>query len=132
MYTCWDIVRGWRHTESIPSIHEPLPNINDLPALDSSSIPDLTNYQNLIIGGPTWGWTLSDPLITYLSQTDLEYKNILAYWTCVNTSYNYEYDFKRLLSKKANYLDGLEIDTTLCNDIQKLDAKLNSLLRLQI
>lgn len=126
MYPCWNIVRSWRGISSLPVQGQPLPNVNKLPDIDQS-FPNLDQYKNIILAGPVWGWTLSDPLITFLEENNLENKNIKAYWTTVSTDYNYEHDLMSLISNKANYQGGLCIDARLSDDPVELDTALNNL-----
>ncbi len=128
MYECWDVVKKFRGIKTaIPRHGEPLPDIEQLPAI-KGSLPDISNYRNIIIGGPVWGWTMADPIMTYLHQTDLSGKNIKAYWTCVNTDYNYEHDFRSLIPSDARYQGGLSIDASISDNPSKLRAALKQLL----
>lgn len=127
MYPCWDIVRKWRGVGSIPQHRQPLPDINKAPKL-KGPVPDLASYQRVIVGGPVWGWTMADPIMAFLNSTDLAGKDFYTYWTCVNTDYNYEDDFKELLSKGANYRKGLCIDAGISDNPERLDQSLNQLL----
>lgn len=128
MYDCWDVVRKFRHVQTaIPRHGEPLPAIDQLPGIQGD-LPDLTPYQNVIIGGPVWGWTMADPIMTYLSQADLDGKNVKAYWTCVNTAYNYESDLQSLLPANANYQGGLCIDASIADNPQQLRSALQQLI----
>lgn len=128
MYECWDVVRKFRDVKTaIPRHGEPLPNIDQLP-LVKGNLPDVSNYQNIIIGGPVWGWTMADPIMTYLSKADLSGKRVKAYWTCVNTDYNYEQDFKSLLSPNARYQGGLCIDAGISDNPVKLKTALKQFL----
>lgn len=128
MYGCWDIVRAWRNVGSIPNHREPLPNMDNLPTGIKNELPDLSNYENIIIGGPVWGWTMSDPIMAYLDQADLSGKNVLAYWTCVDTDYNYDHDLKTMLSNNSNYKGGLKIDSTIYSNVSRLDKSLDGLI----
>lgn len=128
MYDCWDVVRKFRHVNTtIPRHGEPLPDIKQLPPIQNN-LPDITNYQNIIIGGPVWGWTMADPIMTYLNESNLAGKNVKAYCTCVNTDYNYEHDFKSLLSPDANYQGGLCIDAGISDNPQRHKSALQQLI----
>ncbi|GAB5055791.1 hypothetical protein COSHB9_01780 [Companilactobacillus alimentarius] len=129
MYPCWGVVRSWRGVGSIPNHGEPLPNMDDLPTGIKNELPNLSSYDNIIIGGPVWGWTLSDPIMAYLTQADLSGKNIKAYWTCVDTDYNYENDLKEMLPEKSNYLAGLKIDSSIYGSKRRLDKVLDKLIK---
>lgn len=130
MYPCWEVVRRWRGVNAIPNHGEPLPNMNKLPGGIKNKLSEISSYENIIIGGPVWGWTLSDPIMAYLNGVDLSNKNIKAYWTCVNTDYNYENDIKEMLPEDSNYISGLKIDSSIYGNSQKLTKTLDKFLRL--
>ena len=127
MYSCWDIVRKWRGVGSIPKHGQPLPDISKAPQL-KGSLPDLAGYQRVLIGGPVWGWTMADPIMTFLTSANLSGKDVYAYWTCVNTDYNYEVDFKSLLPADAKYRKDLCIDSEISDNPEHLEQSLNQLL----
>lgn len=127
MSQCWNVVRKLRNIKTaIPRHGEPLPDISKLPSIETT--PAISKYQNIIIGGPVWGWTMSDPVMTYLSMNDLSDKNVKAYWTCVDTDYNYEHDLQTLLTSSTNYQGGLCINASLLDNPQRLQRALKQLL----
>ena len=128
MYPCWEIVRHWRGVAAIPNHGEPLPNMNDLPGGISNQLPDISNYDNIIIGGPVWGWTLSDPIMAFLNKADLADKNIKAYWTCVDTDYNYQDNLQQMLPNNSNFVAGLNINSGISGNRDELEQSLNGLI----
>lgn len=129
MYPCWEVVRHWRGVSAIPNHGESLPNMNNLPGGIKNKLLDISNYENIIISGPVWGWTLSDPIMSYLTQANLSGKNIKAYWTCVDTDYNYENDIEEMLPENSNYIKGLKIDSSIYGNSQKLSKTLDKFIR---
>lgn len=46
---------------------------NTYPGL-TNTIPDLSIYDTIIVGGPVWGMTLANPVITFMRNVNLEGK----------------------------------------------------------
>ena len=46
-----------------------------LPEL-KGKLPDITPYKTVIIGGPVWGQTLSNPVLSFMRQTDFSSRGL--------------------------------------------------------
>jgi len=67
-----------------------------LPTL-TNSLPDLTQYATILVGGPVWSGQVATPVRTFLSQLR-NYQGIVApFYTDAGTPDDYEADFKQLL-----------------------------------
>ena len=64
----------------------------ELPEL-TGVLPDLEEYDTILVGGPVWTYTVSTPLMSYLTQADFNNKNVAAFWTYTNDEGTYEEDF---------------------------------------
>ena len=53
---------------------------NDLPAL-SGTLPDLSSYDLILVGGPVWWYTVATPLMQFLAQSDFAGKKTAAFCT---------------------------------------------------
>lgn len=65
-----------------------------LPEL-SGQLPDLSGYDTIILGGPVWGLTLSNPLLAFIRQSDFKGKTISAFWTFYDHDEKYVQDVKK-------------------------------------
>lgn len=57
--------------------------------------PDLNGYDVVLLGGPVWGWTISNPMLAYIRQTDFAGKVVSAYWTFYDHDEKYEKDVEK-------------------------------------
>ncbi len=63
----------------------------DLPEL-TGVLPDLSEYELILVGGPVWSEKTAPPLVAYLSQTDFEGKAVAPFWTYNSNEGAYEED----------------------------------------
>lgn len=84
--------RKERETKNYPELKGTLPNIDD--------------YDFIIVGGPVWGSTTATPLKSFLEQIDFKGKTVAPYWTDDGMPGHYESDFGEE-AKNANVLDGM-------------------------
>lgn len=52
----------------------------NLPQL-TGELPDLENYDVILVGGPVWSEKAASPVVSYLSQTDFGGKTVAPFWT---------------------------------------------------
>lgn len=57
--------------------------------------PDLSGYDTIILGGPVWGLTLSNPLPAFIRQSDFKGKTVSAFWTFYDHDEKYAQDVKK-------------------------------------
>ena len=95
----------------------------ELPKL-KSDLPDISQYDVVLIGGPVWSRTVSTPIMSYLEQTDFDGKTVSAFWTDIGKKGNYEDDLVNLI-QNGNYRNGLEL--TDANEIS--DEEINDLFK---
>lgn len=81
----------------------------NLPEL-KGELPDITDYDTILIGGPVWSSTLASPVMTYLEKNDFTGKNVAAFWTDLGNEGNYKTDFAKQV-KGAKALEGLRIQS---------------------
>lgn len=103
--------QAWDQAQAETAAHQ-------LPGL-IGKLPDLTTYDQIILGGPVWGASLSNPLRAYLERTDFQGKSVAAFWTYYDHDENYQATLKTYL-KKAQYQGGLEVTMSLLRRPQKL------------
>jgi len=61
--------------------------------------PNLSVYDRVFIGGPTWSGVVSAPLVRYLRETDFRGKTVVSFWTAENSDgVQYRRDFAEQLA----------------------------------
>lgn len=77
----------------------------ELPEL-TGELPDLSEYDFILIGGPVWSEKAAPPLAAYLSQTDFGGKVVVPFWTYNSNEGAYEEDV-------TGYIQNAEIRNSL-------------------
>ena len=72
----------------------------------SNHLPNLSQYDTILIGGPTWGWSVSNPIRSYMRQTNLKGKKVASFWTYMDGAKNYDGKMRKL-AKGASYISGI-------------------------
>ncbi len=97
---------------------------NDLPKIIGEA-QDMSQYDTVIIGGPVWGQTLSNPIMVYLDQNDFADKKVSAFWTFVNHDENYENDFKNRLNG-GSYITGIGLSGSIRASESDMDSAISN------
>ncbi|KRK95919.1 hypothetical protein FD25_GL002379 [Levilactobacillus acidifarinae DSM 19394] len=107
MWKAWDQAQAETAADNLPTL--------------TGQLPDLSAYDQVILGGPVWGYTLSNPMRVYLQQTDFKGKNVAAFWTYYDHDEKYE---KTLTDNLANakYVGGLELTMSLMGNQNALET----------
>lgn len=106
MWAAWDVAKKEREE-------------NDLPVL-KSDYPDMSKYQRIMLGGPSWGFTLSNPLQSFLKKADFAGKPLYPWVTYYDHDEKYLSDLKQQLHN-GQVNDLLELTMGTLNDQTKLD-----------
>ncbi len=80
-------------------------NSGNLPELQGD-LPNIEDYDLIIVGGPVWSSTVSTPLMSFLEQMDFQGKTVAPYWTDDGMPGHYETDFEEQ-AQNANVVDGV-------------------------
>ncbi|VDG20449.1 flavodoxin family protein [Lactiplantibacillus mudanjiangensis] len=92
-------------------------NANQLPAL-TTELPDLNQYDLILVGGPVWGGTVSTPVRSFLTQLS-DFKGIVApFYTDAGTPGQYEADFKQLLPTVMTVRPGVSLTQPTSNTMK--------------
>lgn len=87
-------------------------------------LPDVTKYDQILIGTPVWNASMSNPTASYLEQTDFDGKTVAPFWTYITDEGSTEKDFKKR-SQNAQMADGLALDSPDGMSDEELDEALN-------
>ncbi len=85
-----------------------------------NAIPDLSIYDTIIVGGPVWGMTLANPVVTFMRNAKLEGKVVSSFWTFYDHDEKYDHAM-RDMSKGAHYITGLPLPRFITGNPKKLE-----------
>lgn len=98
-------------------------NAGKLPELEGA-LPEITDYDTVILGGPVWGQTISNPMLAYMRKTDFNGKTVSSFWTFYDHDENYNGDMKKE-AKGARVMDGLSLPRAITENPEKLERALD-------
>ncbi len=104
-----------------------LQELANLPKL-KTGYPEMDKYQRILFGGPFWGFTLANPLQSFLQKADFAGKPVYPWVTF------YDYDEKYLGDLKAQLHNGqvhdlLELTIGTLNNEHRLNQVLDEWLK---
>ncbi len=91
---------------------------NAYPVL-TDAVPNLSDYDTIIVGGPVWGMTLANPVVTFMRNVKLEGKTVSSFWTFYDHDEKYNHAM-RDMSKGAHYINGLPLPRFLTGNTKEL------------
>ena len=94
-------------------------NENNYPAL-TGELPDISGYDRIILGTGIWGYTMANPVISFIRAMDFTGKKMSAFWTFYDHDEKVNGDMKDVL-KGAEYVDGLPLPRSLTGSREKTD-----------
>lgn len=92
------------------------------------TMPDISQYDRVLIGTPVWNASMANPVLGYLQQTDFGGKTVAPFWTYVTDQGTTEKDFKSN-AKNARMAGGLPLRSAGSMTDTKLDQTLQAWLR---
>lgn len=93
-----------------------------LPAL-TTSLPDLSGYHRLLIGGPVWSGTVSTPVRELFATLPAFSGQLVPFYTDAGVAGQYEADFAKLAGDHAT-LPGLEMTAGELQDTATVQTKI--------
>lgn len=94
----------------------------------TGTLPDVTDYDRILIGTPVWNDSMSNPVSSYLQQTDFSGKLVAPFWTYITNQGTTEKDFARQIPH-GTVTDGLALRSANGMDDETLDSTLREWLR---
>lgn len=88
-------------------------------------LPGLAAYDVVLIGGPVWGFTLANPVVTFMRRMDFAGKKVSAFWTFYDHDEKYDDDMKAA-AKGAAYMTGLPLPRAKSSDPAWLASEMDS------
>ncbi len=94
----------------------------------ANSVSNITQYDTIFIGSPVWWFSVTPPVMSFLSQYDLKGKKVVPFCTCGS---NYGDFFKQFENacKGAKVLKGIDFTSSELNDMDKVKSKLGNWLK---
>lgn len=74
----------------------------------AGELPNLSEYDTILIGTPVWNDSMANPIIGYLEQTDFDGKTASLFWTYITNDGTTERDFSEQ-TQNAQITDGLAL-----------------------
>lgn len=94
-------------------------NENKYPTL-KGELPDISGYDRIILGTGIWGYTMANPVISFIHAMNFDGKKMSAFWTFYDHDEKVNQDMKDSL-KGAEYVDGLPLPRSLTGNREKTD-----------
>lgn len=94
----------------------------------TGTLPDVTDYDRILIGTPVWNDSMSNPVSSYLQQTDFSGTLVAPFWTYITNQGTTEKDFARQI-QHGTVADGLALRSANGMDDETLDSTLRDWLR---
>ena len=111
MWKAWDEAQIERANGTFPELKNELPNIS--------------KYDVILVGGGVWGYTLSNPVDSFMQKMDFQGKRVSAFWTFYDHDEKYNIDMKKK-TKNGKYIDGLPLPRSLISNNTKLNESIDN------
>ena len=90
---------------------------NKYPVL-KGELPDISGYDMIILGTGIWGYTMANPVTSFIRQMDFTGKKMSAFWTFYDHDEKVDGDMKECL-KNAEYVKGLPLPRSLTSSRER-------------
>lgn len=110
MWKAWDEAQAEMETDTYPDL--------------IGELPDVQAYDTIIVGGPVWGMTLANPVVTFMRNVNLKGKKVSAFWTYYDHDEKYDQAMMEF-SEGADYVSGLALPRSLTGNAKKTEDKMN-------
>lgn len=100
---------------------------NKYPAL-RGELPDISKYDTVIIGSGVWGFTLANPIFSFMRTMDFAGKKVSSFWTFYDHDEKYNNDM-RAETRNGTYKDGLALPRSLTADKAKTEKAIEKWLK---
>lgn len=104
MWKAWDEAQVERNADNYPAL--------------KGELPDLGGYDTILIGTGIWGYTMANPVTTFVRSMDFTGKKVSAFWTFYDHDEKADADFKTA-AKKGVYVAGLPLPRSLIGSEKK-------------
>ena len=91
----------------------------------TGTLPDVSEYDLILIGTPVWNDSMANPVLGYLQQTDFNGKVVAPFWTYITNQGSTGKDFTANI-QNGTAADGLDLRSANGMDDEKLDETLRN------
>ena len=98
MWKAWDEAQAERNADRYPDL--------------VGELPDFAGYDVILLGTGIWGYTMSNPMTSFIRKMDFSGKKASAFWTFYDHDEKADGDFRSCL-KGAEYVKGLPLPRSL-------------------
>lgn len=91
----------------------------------AGELPDITEYDRVLIGTPVWNDSMANPIFSFLEKTDFVGKPAALFWTYITNEGSTEKDFEKNI-KNADISEGLALRSANGINDDKLNETLTS------
>lgn len=100
---------------------------NNYPKLQGG-MPDITGYDTILIGTGIWGYTMANPVVSFIRKMDFVGKKMSAFWTFYDHDEKVDEDMRMSL-KGAEYIKGLPLPRKLTSSKEKTSDEMDQWIR---
>ena len=100
---------------------------NNYPAL-KGELPDISDYDTILLGTGIWGYTMANPVTSFIRQMDFSGKKMSAFWTFYDHDEKVDDDMRDSL-KRAKYVKGLSLPRSLTSSKARTDEAMDQWIR---
>ena len=98
MWKAWDEAQVERKENKYPTL--------------KGDLPDISGYDTILLGTGIWGYTMANPVTSFIRQMDFTGKKMSAFWTFYDHDEKVDADMRDSL-KGADYVKGLPLPRSL-------------------
>ena len=100
---------------------------NKYPAL-KGGLPDISGYDTVLLGTGIWGYTMANPVTSFIRQMDFTGKKMSAFWTFYDHDEKVDSDMRDSL-KGAEYVKGLPLPRSLTSSNDRTSDAMDQWIR---
>ena len=114
MWKAWDEAQAERQEGKYPEL--------------KGEMPDISGYNTILIGTGIWGYTMANPVTSFIRKMDFTGKKISAFWTFYDHDEKANEDFRGCL-KGAEYVNGLPLPRNLTSSKERTSDAMDQWIR---
>ena len=116
MWKAWDEAQAERAEGKYPEL--------------KGEMPDLSAYDTILIGGASWGYTLANPVTSFVRKMDFAGKKVSAFWTFYDHDEKWNADMRAEAEARSGaYVDGLPLPRSLTSNAKKTGEAMDRWIR---
>ena len=100
---------------------------NKYPAL-KGDLPDISGHDTILLGTGIWGYTMANPVTSFIRQMDFTGKKASAFWTFYDHDEKVDADMRDSL-KGAEYVKGLPLPRSLTSSNDRTSDAMDQWIR---